>query len=194
MFFYARNNVWGISTMKSEIIFTRLTTLLLLMACLADASASVVYQYIGNHFNSFSSPTSYDNSMMVRITLELPSELAPNFNNYVFPTKYSFEDGMQIIDNSNATSTLFMFETDENGDILSWAVAAEIDAEFKAIHTLKHFSNSDAGEDFAIILDDWGQVGETPGSWTVLPIPSVDNEFPWELFMPAIQHKNNNNI
>jgi len=160
--------------MKSILFLIRSTTFLLFMVSQVDVSASVVYQYTGNNFNSFSSPTSYDNSMMVRITLELPSELAPNYDNLVFPSIFSFEDGIQIIDNTNATSTAFQFETDASGNILSWAVSAAIDADFKEIHSLKHFSNSDAGEDGAgISQSDWAVIGDTPGSWTVVPIPAA---------------------
>ena len=164
----------GIAAMRSILNLTRLTTFLLLVASLADVSASVVYQYTGNNFNSFSSPTSYDSSMMVRITLELPSTLAPNFNSAVSPINFSFEDGNQIIDSTNATSTLFNFETDATGNILSWSVAAAIDSEFKAIHSLKHFSNSNAGEDFGGISQaDWGAIGNIPGAWSVVPIPAA---------------------
>lgn len=164
----------GIAAMRSKLYLARLTTFLLLVAAIADVSASVVYQYTGNNFNSFSSPTSYDSSMMVTITLELPSILAPNFNSAVSPISFSFEDSNQIIDNTNATSTLFNFETDATGNILSWAVAAAIDSEFKAIHSLKHFSNSDAGEDYGgISQSDWGAISNTPGAWSVVPIPAA---------------------
>jgi len=164
----------GIAAMRSILYLARLTTFLLLVAAIADVSASVVYQYTGNNFNSFSSPTSYDSSMMVTITLELPSILEPTFNSAVSPISFSFEDGNQIIDNTNATSTLFNFETDATGNILSWAVAAAIDSEFKAIHSLKHFSNSDAGEDYGgISQSDWGAIGNTPGAWSVVPIPAA---------------------
>lgn len=160
--------------MKSILNLTSLTTFLLLVASLTDVSASVVYQYAGNNYNSFSSPTSYDDSMMVTITLELPSILEPNYNSGVSPISFSFEDGNQIIDNSNATTTLFNFETDATGNILSWAVAAAIDTEFKAIHSLKHFSHSDAGEDYgSLSQDDWGAIGDTPGTWALVPVPAA---------------------
>jgi hypothetical protein len=153
--------------------------------------AAVIYTYTGNAFDSFSSPSSYDSSMMVTVTLELPSKLEPNLNGVdVVPLSFDFNDGVQNISEANATEATFNFSTDATGAITEWFVRAVIDFPFlppepndtsSSINTTKGtFSGNDFGGtvtclDFDCIssINDFGTVVSNPGAWSVVPIPAA---------------------
>jgi len=153
------------------------------------AQAAVVYTYAGNPFDTFSSPSSYDASMLVTVTLELASKLGPNLNGVdVAPVSFNLDDGIQIINDSNATDASFNFSTDATGAITFWFVRAQIgfptdpptvNDTSSSINTGKDsFSANDFGGTVTCLdvncttsANDFGEVINNAGAWSVVPLP-----------------------
>ena len=104
--------------------------LVLALACWgAIAHASIILHYQGNTFTDTDllGPTTpadlYTTSDSATGWIELSSVLAANLNfATVTPLSFSFTDGVNTIDDSNVTLSLFTFETDASGVIVGWGI------------------------------------------------------------------------
>ncbi len=109
--------------MKSAALAAGAATLLG-FACLgaAAAKADVVYDYTGYDFTSAASP--YTTSDFISGNFHLSSALADNLPyTAITPTAYSFSDGVQTLNNTNATfNVYFDVSTDSVGDITEWFI------------------------------------------------------------------------
>ncbi|MEM7080404.1 MAG: hypothetical protein AAF513_17435 [Pseudomonadota bacterium] len=110
---------------------TLFATFGLLLTLLSGAAHAVLLTYQGNNFTSVSAqgtpPDLYTTSDSVRVTLDLPTVLGANLTlAAITPTAFLFEDGVQQIDQSTATSSLFLFSTDAMGAITAWSVLAQV--------------------------------------------------------------------
>ena len=88
-------------------------------ACIsASVSASVVYTYTGNYFDTFVG-TAYDESMKVTGTVEYAAPLLGNGVGQ-FPISYSFTDGLNTI--TEQSGEQLSFSTDALGNISTWVI------------------------------------------------------------------------
>ena len=125
--------------------------------------------------------------MRISGTIELPTELAPNLDKVsVTPISFSFEDGVQVLDETSALHAGFNFSTDASGAItewqigVSWETAPAPGAIFQYISTVNQKWGTDTwvidgGRRMTCLSDmcdpsinDFGQVADNPGSWTVV--------------------------
>lgn len=171
---------------------------------LTPVSASVIYSYTGNQYvrvgDEFSTESAYDTSMFVTGYMELENKLAPNLETglSIAPISFSFFDGVNTIDETNATAGLFAFETDSFGEIISWIIAVEsrpmsfsnIGDKFVSIELLHDgvafAANVDNAETLTCLDDGCATididvastsdgVSNSPfvGQWSVVPIPAA---------------------
>lgn len=91
--------------------------------------ASVILQYQGNSFTDTEllGPTTpadqYTTSDSVSGSIKLSGALAANLNfATVSALAFSFTDGVNTIDDSNASQSIFIFETDASGGITGWGI------------------------------------------------------------------------
>ena len=91
--------------------------------------ASVILQYQGNSFSDTEllEPTTpadqYTTSDSVSGWIKLSSALAANLNfATVSAVSFSFTDGVNTIDDTNAQQPIFIFETDASGGITGWGI------------------------------------------------------------------------
>jgi len=104
--------------------------LVLALACWgAIAHASIILHYQGNTFTDTdlfgpTTPTDlYTTSDSAIGWIELSSVLAANLDfAIVTPLSFSFTDGVNTIDDSNVTLSLFTFETNASGVIVGWGI------------------------------------------------------------------------
>ena len=152
--------------------------------------ASVIYTYTGNVFDTFSNSTSYDNTVAVTGTIELAAQLGANnpFNPQEEPISFSFSDGINTLTESNTDSVIFRVQTDGTGSISNWQIELVtgwttlavgdtntiIGTSFSAIS----LTGSDKGDTreclnggCTIQSTDFGQIQNSPGSWTVTAVP-----------------------
>lgn len=155
----------------------------LLFTVANTVSASAVYQYTSNTYESTSSP--YTTSMNILATIELASLLSPNLTDErVTPTSYSIFDGIKTIDQSNADLTKFSFSTDSNGDIIDWAVTVQDtqvigDPGGNIFTSLLAPGASIDGANIYECFDEscssftgaGSAVSHVPGTWTVTAVP-----------------------
>src|SRR4051812_46238792 len=104
---------------------TRTLSKILLLSCVvtilttaAVQATTITYTYTGTPFSTVSGP--YTTSDKVTGFVELASPLAPNLGQClmsVTPLAFSFSDGVQTIDSSNATSVDVRFTTNSTGAI-----------------------------------------------------------------------------
>ena len=163
------------------------------------AAASVVYTYTGNPYDRFETegvapPTPYDSSMSVSGYFTLDEPVGPNRTidpTFLTPTDWSIFDGTFILDPGNTTSIAFSLGTDASGVITSWYFFATSDPQVafgESYHLIG--SSFDAGP-FRLDGDlgntsnciEFGTAdsctnnnrntafADTPGSWTVSPVP-----------------------
>ena len=126
------------------------------------------YQYKGNPFTIVSGP--YTTSMFVTATVTLAAPLGANMPlTDVTPTAFTFFDGVQTINNHNATppDVVFQFATDATSTITHWDVIVAI-LDFPKIGTENDpttpFGIADFGEDENL---DQGFNSDSPGVWSV---------------------------
>jgi hypothetical protein len=101
----------------------------LLSLVITPAVGSVIYTYTGNVFDSFSDPTSYNNTSAITGTVELAAPLDANreLTPGIIPISFSFTDGINTLTFDNTTSgsginsrASFKFQTDGSGIINGW--------------------------------------------------------------------------
>jgi hypothetical protein len=98
---------------------------------LGASAHAATYVYTGKDFTSFTEPSAYTTSDSVTGSITLMSALPDNVNSFsLVPsadiTSFSFNDGLQTIDNTNATGSAFAFKTDASGNITFWQVTVFI--------------------------------------------------------------------
>lgn len=87
------------------------------------STASVVYSYQGNFFDSFTTPSFHDNSMNISGSFQVASELPidsffVDLNSDI--ENYSFNDGIFTYNKTNSILTSALFSTDSQGNISKW--------------------------------------------------------------------------
>lgn len=168
-----------------------------------SSSASVIYTYTGNNFNSFTGST-FDSSMSVSGYIELNEFLAPNLiNQSVNPLSYSFTDGVSTLTNSDVvpggSSDLFEFYTDLNGNITMWDVNISLSPVAPSeLGDTSHFIKTrnevtpftdeiidfgslgvcitlESGNNCSVFNVSRGEVSNNTGTWSVstVPIPAA---------------------
>src|SRR5262249_12590317 len=155
--------------------------ILLALTCVAALSlaypASVqavptTYKYTGNPYTF--AEGDYTTSMFVTVILTLAQPLPPNLpgDTEVFPTAFTFFDGVQTITNSTAFLPLFAFVTDAAGHITDWNVFTT-GPDFQAhIVTSGHMIQERFDEGF-ISDENRALNNEAPGTWSVVAVPDA---------------------
>ena len=122
------------------------------------------YQYIGNHFTDVSGR--YTTSMFVTVMVTLAHPLHANMPpTQVFPTAFTFFDGVQTITNFDAHQPFFSFATDGAGHITGWQAVTSGNGPLSFIETAldgPHNVN-DVGQ---ISLKEHGFNTFSPGEWS----------------------------
>ncbi len=106
------------------------------LAVSTPSSGAVVYTYQGNSyeqiFNAFSDPrvTPYTDSMSLSFSFELDAQLLPSPTTQFYSLRnavsvFNFSDGMQTLDQTNATLTFLNLWVDSSGAIAQWLMIAE---------------------------------------------------------------------
>lgn len=187
----------------------------LIMCLAASVQASSLYNYIGNAFEAFSSPSSWDGTMNMSVTFELSDTLDPNLSfSSISPVSFSFSDGVNTITDEDvaANPTLyditFEFSTDSSGVITDWHVVAEHGPgllENMGDNLVRIFTASSGStpKDIGIIFTcisinpdgscstagDWASsLPDNPGTWTVSEAPI--NAGPVEILLTGILSAN----
>ena len=117
--------------MRLSIRSLALGGLALLLA--TQASATVVLNYVGQHFTQVSTqgpttpPDPFTTADSVSGFMELAAPLGANLvGSVVTPLSFSLFDGVNTFTNANATPSTFLFSTDASGQILHWQINASI--------------------------------------------------------------------
>ena len=94
---------------------------LMLLVCSGSIQASVIYSYTGNNY--LDTYGAFNDQMSISGFLELDGYLAPSLAGVSLdPLAFSFENGVQTLDQANATSTTFVISTDALGNITEWNI------------------------------------------------------------------------
>ncbi len=153
----------------------------------SPASASVIYSYQGNPFDTFvdDDPPAgqYDATMSVSGFFEVPEPVAPNLEAVDITASvlsFSLFDGRQTITNLTATSSTFRFSTDALGQILFWRALASVgNPQTALIQTVNQTLDGrpvllDQARIGAVLESfDQAQISGQPGSWTLVPEAST---------------------
>ena len=123
------------------------------------------YQYTGNPFTFVTGP--YTTSMFVTVMVTLAHPLHANMPpTQVFPTAFTFFDGVQTITNFETLPSFFLFSTDGSGHIVEWIVEAKGPTAEGSVGTearLEDHTGADLGEEDEV---NFGVNDNTPGEWT----------------------------
>lgn len=170
---------------------TALSALGLLIAgvcCLIPyaAQADVVYTYTGSDFLYVQSPYTAANHVSGNFTVANP--LGSNFPyGSIAPEAYTFNDGVQTLDNNNSSINNFLVSTNSAGYILYWDISMSPTSSAFTDFILTSSSGNDQG--YAALYNDQGGMyqstayGEaTSGTWSG---PSVAAPEPGTLFVLA---------
>ena len=153
--------------------FWLVCTILLLAALPVFANT---YTYTGNDFTQVFGIGGYTTSDHLYGYIETPSALMPGQTYYLFSLPaFSFTDGVQTIDQSNATSDFFILALDNNGVIYNWTW----DVQSTAGIIGSCAGNGAAGHcvpepvDFGAenLTASGGNVDNNPGHWTAGTVP-----------------------
>jgi hypothetical protein len=150
------------------------------------SNADFVYTYTGNDFSSVDNGIPgviYTTSMNVTATVDYSSPLGANLENVesglnLVPASFTLSDGLQTFtDATPGVGSVFYFDTDGNGNITSWYIAASIPGG-NSIGGYDRFSatqTNDYGEQFSILsgteLAQSGAGVDSPGVWNVAVVP-----------------------
>ena len=152
-------------------------------------SAQIIYEYTGNTFDEFSTPTTYTTANFVSGTFTVPNVLPfyPTLTDISgIVSAYSFFDGINALTNLNSvpnpydTPSGFSVATDSSGNITEWSIQLwNPDATFTSFPNFRIFTRGNVPRfidaDYAVIYNsttdpsDWGQVLNQQGSWNVVP-------------------------
>ncbi len=93
----------------------------------AAARGDVIYSYIGDDFVYYGDGDSSAVQTNITATIDLSSALVDNFNGSVDPVSWEISDGNITVTNlsSDVAHTVFYFETDAMGQIISYTVDVE---------------------------------------------------------------------
>ena len=178
-----------------------LAGLLLTLGTVTPASATAIYSYTGNNFDTITdndSPSgTYAVSMNVTASCSLATALPENLpltNIVASVLIFTLDDGRSILTNSNSQSLDFYVGTDAQGDIDRWFIQAiiayppspaSIGDQSRSIQTKNSLSQgvSDdgminectavSGSTCNAVSYDWGGITSNPGSWSAVPEPST---------------------
>jgi hypothetical protein len=154
----------------------------LLLSCLLllpaiPALADTVYTYTGNDFTVAAAPY-FTNAESVSGSFDVSSPLAAKMTmQQILPASFSFSDGYQTFDNSNAGIGSFGISTDQYGDIISWSIELNIgNNELDTNTTIPNYPGfgQDSGDVFGQGIWNGYVVSEVyeaynvsdPGTWT----------------------------
>ena len=166
----------------------------------SNASASIVYSYLGNNFDHIidSTPpagTTYDTSMFVEGSFTTQTILGPSMpmtpiNGLI--QSFSFSDGFTELTNVNTTSSDIEVATDSSGAIIQWDINLNIDSfsyiigdqsfQIQSVNqSADVFDSGRLSEIINVSPDglsvtgqyDEGKITNNPGTWSVVPIPSA---------------------
>lgn len=116
-------------------IFGLLLCLIIAVQASSTAFSTVVYSYQGKNYNEAYNNIGvgypiYNTTMSLSLSFEVASPLAPNLPLSDISGSiliYSFNDGVQVLDQTNSIPTLFLASTDANGNISTWSMQATAD-------------------------------------------------------------------
>jgi hypothetical protein len=149
-----------------------------------SASASVVYNYVGNSFNIFDpvagvpgAGSAYNSSDKVTVSVVLSTALNADFSGQVTPTAFSISDGRQTFTEADVgtnVTTFFYFITDMSASIIGWDSLFLVETTIvgnDGIDTINDVPFNQMNSDDATWLQvlGGGHIVNDPGSWT----PSV---------------------
>jgi hypothetical protein len=178
---------------RSGFCSSTLGSVLVLLLAASPISANVVYQYVGNNFDTIIDGTApagtYTTDMSVMGSFELTAPLAPNLAVGSTGTitadilSFSFSDGRSTLTESTpniGSNGILSFEvsTDALGAIVGWAIAigagdAGVSPPGLLIETSSDFTNFDSGEIHESGGMDIGSITNSPGTWTLVPEPGT---------------------
>jgi hypothetical protein len=159
-----------LAAIRCSLMFTAVAALSVVYPASVQA-VPTTYEYTGKPFTEVSGP--YTTSDFVSGRLTLASPLGPNFFGFVFPTAFSFSDGVQTITNLNSgPQTDFVLMTGPAGAIINWSftVVASGGNNFIFGTLVDHNTTGDGG----VQIDVGAGFGGRPGRWTtVVSIPDT---------------------
>ena len=157
--------------MKSHLL--RIVCFSILSVFTSISHGSTIYRYQGNNYEQ---PAGiYDTTMSLTGTVEFATPLPPNLFGEVFPIVFSFNDGVNTFTDEDFTSPAFGFATNPLGEIIGWEIRLNID-EGGFTSLIINSDNTMLGGTDLILFDPFegepGFVfGNSPGSWSVVPVP-----------------------
>jgi hypothetical protein len=139
------------------------------------------YTYTGHDFTEVSAPYTTSDFVTGSFTLAAPLPSNLDFSNglHFQPLSFSFTDGVQTIDNFNATNEAFtMLGTDSSGAINSWNIVMFIFTGSSSNNEIVT-SSFERGLDVGNNLVGSGRIDRDPGTWvetvnsSAVPEPST---------------------
>jgi len=146
---------------------------MLLAASPRPARADVVYTYTGNDFTSVSG--SYNTTDSLDGSMTFTTALASDLDDAeLYPTSFTFSDGVQTITNSTATNSVYIeVSTDAAGIIDSWYMYFPNPGSGNYIETIANSQGSlteDVGSTSSVVAYD----ENNPGTWTESPVAAPE--------------------
>ena len=169
----------------------QLSSAVITLTAAAVQANPITYTYTGTPFTSVSGP--YTTSDKVTGFVELMDPLGPNLGpglTSVTPLAFSFFDGVQTIDSSNATSVDVRFTTNSTGAITAWLV--QFFSNTGRISTVNSIVGQDLGQLVPFDTGPFGSViypgGLNPGTWTATTtsVPDAGSTFGLLLLSAAV--------
>src|ERR1700679_1943979 len=106
-------------------LLSRVSAILVLSASTLIAHADSIYTYTGQDFTSVVGPL-FTTSDFVSGSFTTATPLGDNLDEaLISPASFSFSDGVDTINNANATSEAFEISTNASGAIVDWAIEVE---------------------------------------------------------------------
>jgi hypothetical protein len=158
-------------------IFNRLGTAIVFAAALsamfpASSSADVIYTYTGNAFTLLSNDGNFSNDSVTGsfdLTAALGNSTGPQT---ITPVAFSFSDGPDTINNSNASFASFNITTGPSGQVTYWNIELTTDTGL-LIETINNLQTS-AVFDQGQYVASYGEIINSPGTWVAsVPEPST---------------------
>lgn len=163
-----------------------LALILLLFGVPLAASATAIYQYTGNPFQS--ALGRYTTSDSLSGTIQLASPLAPNLNFAAITLEdWSFADGLKLFTPGNSSAETPRVSTDGAGQIVGWSFDFSGGA---AVGIMGSFNQGpidqiDQATDF-LEGNSLASNEGVPGSWALVPEPSTGALLAFSLSLLAL--------
>src|SRR3954466_4213766 len=155
-----------------KIILQPVYVLLTILFVSSPVFADYTYTYIGNPFTQVYGTEGYTTSDYIRGTIETPVQLQAG-QSYLFTSlpAFSFTDGVQTINQENATARLFSLYVDYTGVIDAWFVG--VSTPEGTIDSCAGLGCMDGSLDFSYryATGSGGNVPNNPGHWTAGTVP-----------------------